>query len=132
MLPPPSSWSLAAGLGGNSGDIISGGMLSILALGLKGTFAEIFTGSLCAAGTIWFAMRATGLSKSETTGTLGILGRTTSRALSGMVALARHARATWREYCEQSKGKHCTGPPVARHYHQACTHAQTSPRLTAH
>ncbi len=103
MLPPPSGWSLAAGLGGNSGDIIRGGMLSILALGLKGTFAEIFTGSLCAAGTIWFAMRATGLSKSETTGTLGILGRTTSRALSGVVALARHATATWREYREQRR-----------------------------
>ncbi len=45
-LPAPSSWSLAAGLGGNSGDIISGGMLSILALALKGAFAEVFTGAL--------------------------------------------------------------------------------------
>ena len=73
-LPAPSSWSLAAGLGGNSGDIISGGMLSILALALKGAFAEIFTGALCAGSAIWAALRATGLTKSETTGTLGNLG----------------------------------------------------------
>ena len=73
-LPAPSSWSLAAGLGGNSGDIISGGMLSILALGLKGAFAEVFTGALCAGTAIWAALRATGLTKSETTGTLGTLG----------------------------------------------------------
>ena len=74
-LPAPETWSLAAGLGGNSGDIISGGILSLLALGLKGDFAVFFTGALCAGISIWAALRATGLTKSETTGALGNLGR---------------------------------------------------------
>src|SRR6185436_15105674 len=37
-IPAPATWSLAAGLGGNSGDIISGGILSLVSLGLKGAF----------------------------------------------------------------------------------------------
>ncbi len=68
MLPAPSSWSLATGLGGNSGDIMGSGMLSLLALGLKGVFAKIFTSAVFLWGAIWFAMRATGLTKSKTSG----------------------------------------------------------------
>ena len=37
-LPAPSSWSLAAGLGGNSGDIISGGIAFNPCLGPQGRF----------------------------------------------------------------------------------------------
>ena len=105
MLPVPSSWSLAAGLGGNSGDIISGGMLSILALGMKGAFAKIFTGLVCAFGAGWFALRATGLSKAETTGTLGVLGRTTTRVLTGTLALVQNGIASWKEYRAEVRAK---------------------------
>jgi DNA segregation ATPase FtsK/SpoIIIE, S-DNA-T family len=105
MVPAPLSWSLAAGLGGNAGDILSGGMLSVLALGLKGTFAIIFTGSVCAIGAVWFAMRATGLSKSETTGTLGILGRASASAIAGAVTLVQYALSSWKEHRAQRRAR---------------------------
>ena len=103
MVPAPSSWSLAAGLGGNSGDIISSGMLSILALGLKGAFARIFTGLVCGFGATWFAMRATGLSKTETTGTLAILARATQRIFANAVALVHAGISAWKQYRAKNK-----------------------------
>ena len=103
MLPAPSSWSLASGLGGNSGDIISGGILSILALGLKGDFAEFFTGALCAGVAIWAALRATGLTKSETTGALGNLTRSTGIFLAQLLRLLHSAFMHWRTYRAQER-----------------------------
>jgi DNA segregation ATPase FtsK/SpoIIIE, S-DNA-T family len=102
-LPAPSSWSLASGLGGNSGDIISGGILSILALGLKGDFAEFFTGALCAGAAIWTALRATGLTKSETTGALGNLTRSTGIFLAQLLRLLHSAFMHWRTYRAQER-----------------------------
>ncbi|MDO8352695.1 MAG: DNA translocase FtsK 4TM domain-containing protein, partial [Aestuariivirga sp.] len=102
-LPAPSSWSLAAGLGGNSGDIISSGMLSILALGLKGAFAEVFTGVLCAGSAIWAALRATGLTKSETTGTLGNLARAAGVLLIRLLRFLQASFMHWRAYRAQEK-----------------------------
>jgi DNA segregation ATPase FtsK/SpoIIIE, S-DNA-T family len=102
-LPAPSSWSLAAGLGGNSGDIISGGLLSLLALGLKGAFAQVFTGALCAGTAIWAALRATGLTKSETTGTLGSLGHAVGVFLIRLLRLLQASFMHWRAYRAQEK-----------------------------
>ena len=102
-LPAPSSWSLAAGLGGNSGDIISGGILSLLALGLKGDFAEFFTGALCASAAIWAALRATGLTKSETTGALGNLSRSVGIFLAQLLRLLRNGFMHWRAYRAQER-----------------------------
>ena len=85
-LPIPASWSLAAGLGGNSGDIISGGILSLLAIGLKGYFPNILTGLLCAGGAVWAGLRATGLTRSETTGSLGRLGQLLASMFAGLWA----------------------------------------------
>jgi S-DNA-T family DNA segregation ATPase FtsK/SpoIIIE len=102
-LPAPSAWSLAAGLGGNSGDIVSGGILSLLALGLKGDFAEFFTGALCASGAIWAALRATGLTKSETTGALGNLGRSIGIFLAQLLRLLRNSIMHWKAYRAQER-----------------------------
>jgi DNA segregation ATPase FtsK/SpoIIIE, S-DNA-T family len=90
MVPAPSSWSLAAGLGGNSGDIISSGVLSILALGLKGMFAKVFTCAMCAWGAVWSGLRATGLTKSETTGVMGNLGNWSLRFFAGSMTLMKY------------------------------------------
>ncbi len=105
MLPTPASWSLAAGLGGNSGDIISGGMLSVLALGLKGAFAKIFTGCVCAAGAVWFALRATGLSKTQTTGTVAILATSFARAVSVIAAFFQGAYEGWKEFRAERRAR---------------------------
>ena len=102
-LPSPSNWSLAAGLGGNAGDIISGGLLSLLALALKGAFAQVFTGALCAGTAIWAALRATGLTKSETTGTLGNLGRAAGAVLIRLLRFLQASYMHWRAYRAQEK-----------------------------
>ncbi len=102
-LPAPASWSLSAGLGGNSGDIISGGILSILALALKGAFADVFTGALCAGSAIWAALRATGLTKTETTGTLGNIGRAIAVFLIRFLRFLRAGFMHWRAYRAQEK-----------------------------
>jgi DNA segregation ATPase FtsK/SpoIIIE, S-DNA-T family len=102
-LPVPSSWSLAAGLGGNAGDIISGALLSLLSLGLKGAFAQVFTGALCAGTAIWAALRATGLTKSESTGTIGTLGRAVGVFLIRLLRLLQASFMHWRAYRAQEK-----------------------------
>ncbi len=102
-LPVPETWSLAAGLGGNSGDIISGGMLSLLALGLKGHFAVFFTGALCSGMSIWAALRATGLTKSETTGVLGKLGLAAGIVLMQALHLLKTGFVRWKAYRVQER-----------------------------
>ena len=102
-LPTPSTWSLAAGLGGSSGDLISGGILSLLALGLKGDFAVFFTGASCAAISIWAALRATGLTKTETTGALGNLGRSAGLTLVKIFRLLQSSFVHWRVYRAQER-----------------------------
>jgi DNA segregation ATPase FtsK/SpoIIIE, S-DNA-T family len=108
MLATPSGWSLAAGLGGNSGDIIGSGMLSILALGLKGMFAKFFAFAVCTAVAIWSGLRATGITKSETTGAAGLLAASSLRVLKGFAALlvfalARFNKWRTREVAEKPK-----------------------------
>ncbi len=50
-IPAPASWSLAAGLGGNAGDILNGALVAVLALGLEGGLCQVGRGtSLCGAG----------------------------------------------------------------------------------
>ena len=99
----PSAWSLAAGLGGNSGDIISGGILSLLAVGLKGAFAPVFTGILCASGAIWAGLRATGLTKSETTGALGELSHSAGILLVQLLRTLRNSFMHWKAYRAQER-----------------------------
>ncbi len=49
LLPVHLGWPLAGGYGGNVGDVISGTLLSILSIGMKGFLAE----TLVAIGTLW-------------------------------------------------------------------------------
>ena len=102
-LQTPSAWSLAAGLGGNAGDIISGGILSLLSLGLKGAFAPVFTGLLCASGAVWAGLRATGLTKSETTGALGQLGHSVGVFLTQLLRALRNSFLRWKAYRAQER-----------------------------
>ena len=95
-IPAPSTWSLAAGLGGSSGDIINSLILSLLAVGLKGIFPQIFTGALCAYGAGWATLRATGVSKFETTGILSSLIRFGWNGLVDLAELTREAYLGWR------------------------------------
>ena len=55
--PAPTLWHLAAGLGGNLGDILSGLFFSILSIGIKGFVAKTIVGILAFSAFIWTTMQ---------------------------------------------------------------------------
>ncbi len=114
MTPAPSGWSLAAGLGGNSGDIISSGMLSVLALGLKGMFAKIFTCAVCAWGAVWSGMRATGLTKSDTSGAMGNFAAWLVRLFAGTIVLLRYLAQRMKNWWKEPKSSAASGDIISR------------------
>jgi S-DNA-T family DNA segregation ATPase FtsK/SpoIIIE len=95
MVPAPGKWSLAAGLGGNTGDVLSGAILSLFGLALKGIFPQIVTGLLCAYGALWCAARATGLTQADANGTLERLTQNAARALRHLWAMLVMIYRTW-------------------------------------
>ena len=64
-LPKPSSWALASGMGGSTGEIIMGGLLSLLSIGIKGIIAEILLFAVAAWAFVWLLPRALGTSLAE-------------------------------------------------------------------
>jgi DNA segregation ATPase FtsK/SpoIIIE, S-DNA-T family len=57
-LPQPDAWPIAAGLGGQTGDIIAGGLISLLAVGIKSFLATIAMTFLSAIGTVLLILKA--------------------------------------------------------------------------
>jgi DNA segregation ATPase FtsK/SpoIIIE, S-DNA-T family len=57
-LPVPSSWPLTAGLGGNIGEIITGALLSLLSIGIRGVVADAIAFILALAACWWTIPRA--------------------------------------------------------------------------
>ena len=64
-LPKPSSWALVSGLGGSAGEIIMGGLLSLLSIGIKGNIAEILLFAVAASTFVWLLSHALGTSFAE-------------------------------------------------------------------
>ena len=78
-LPPPSLWSLVAGLGGNGGDVVHNLLLMILSLGIKGALAKAIAAAMTATATGYLGLRALGLARAEAVARvsgIGGLGRT--------------------------------------------------------
>jgi S-DNA-T family DNA segregation ATPase FtsK/SpoIIIE len=65
LFPAPSSWGLMSGLGGNAGDILSGVLMAILNLGLKGIFASIVSAILLGMAVLGLGSWATGVSRGQ-------------------------------------------------------------------
>ena len=63
--PTPSHWALAGGLGGNVGEVLGGGLLSILTIGIKGFIAQILVIGLALVATWWTTLRAMNLQSFE-------------------------------------------------------------------
>ncbi len=103
MLPKPGTWPLAAGLGGNAGDVLSSGMLAVMALGLKGWFPQIVTALLCGFFAIRASMKAAGFSYSESDGKLEQAFQK-AWGLVAYIAHEIHGRfALWQEERQRNK-----------------------------
>ncbi|MCA3561712.1 MAG: DNA translocase FtsK [Aestuariivirga sp.] len=62
-VPAPSSWSLTSGLGGNAGDVIHNLLMMVLAIAISGWVPTLATGLLMLAMTVFFGLRALGVSR---------------------------------------------------------------------
>jgi DNA segregation ATPase FtsK/SpoIIIE, S-DNA-T family len=60
-LPTPNSWPLAGGFGGNIGDVLSGSLVSVLSIGIKGFIAKSLVGMFALFATYWMTTRALNL-----------------------------------------------------------------------
>jgi DNA segregation ATPase FtsK/SpoIIIE, S-DNA-T family len=57
-LPQPEAWPIAAGLGGQTGDILAGGLISLLAIGIKGLLATLAIAMLSGVATVLLVLKA--------------------------------------------------------------------------
>jgi S-DNA-T family DNA segregation ATPase FtsK/SpoIIIE len=62
-VPAPSSWSLTSGLGGNAGDVIHNLLMMVLSIAISGWIPTLATGLLMLAVTVFFGLRALGVSR---------------------------------------------------------------------
>jgi DNA segregation ATPase FtsK/SpoIIIE, S-DNA-T family len=90
-LPQPDAWPIAAGLGGQSGDIIAGGLISLLAVGIKNLLATLAISLLTFVGSIFLLLKAINVSKETATeallGSRDKLGATASTLLHRIAQL---------------------------------------------
>ena len=63
--PVPAHWSLASGFGGNVGEVLGGGLMSILTIGIKGVIAQVILVGLALLATWWTGLRALNLESFE-------------------------------------------------------------------
>jgi S-DNA-T family DNA segregation ATPase FtsK/SpoIIIE len=96
LLPSPSSWPLEAGLGGQAGDVLRDGLLTVLGLGLKNVFATFVAAVALAGSAILSATVATGIGRSETSLLTRLFGETVSDAMLSVAGAIQHAYLGWR------------------------------------
>jgi DNA segregation ATPase FtsK/SpoIIIE, S-DNA-T family len=62
-LPQPETWPIAAGLGGQTGDILAGGLISLLAIGIKSLLATLAIAFTSAIATVLLNLKAINVSR---------------------------------------------------------------------
>jgi DNA segregation ATPase FtsK/SpoIIIE, S-DNA-T family len=63
--PTPNTWALAGGMGGNVGEILGGGLMALLTIGIKSFIAQIIVVGLALVATWWTTLRAMNLENFE-------------------------------------------------------------------
>jgi S-DNA-T family DNA segregation ATPase FtsK/SpoIIIE len=96
LLPAPSGWPLATGLGGNAGDILSGAVLAILGFGLKGVFSTLACASLFGFGAFASGTAAANLSGGRAVLFTRIFGQRGVDGLAYLTGLLLHLFAAWK------------------------------------
>ncbi|MGQ0484676.1 MAG: DNA translocase FtsK [Hyphomicrobiales bacterium] len=102
-IPVPASWSLAAGLGGNAGDILNGALVAVLALGLKAAFAKTVAGFAFAALALWIGLQATRLHRTAAIASAGYIGTRCNELAAAILRAMRHLYAGWRGWRERRR-----------------------------
>jgi len=95
-LPTPAHWTLAAGLGGNAGDIVHGGLTTLFALGLDPFLANLAAAAILAIFAVITSFTAAGISLrllGSAGGFFGRMGRDLAANSSGAM---QHAWLSWR------------------------------------
>ncbi len=96
-LPSPAGWALAAGLGGNVGDVTGGFVLAVLSLAMKGLFANALAGLGLAALAAWSAKSAVGLGGDLIAERAAGAVRAGSRATGWLFSWSAEVIRSWRE-----------------------------------
>jgi DNA segregation ATPase FtsK/SpoIIIE, S-DNA-T family len=62
-LPQLQSWPIAAGMGGQLGDLLAGGLISLLAIGIKGWIANLVIGLIALLASLMLTLKAVNVSR---------------------------------------------------------------------
>ncbi len=90
-LPTPANWALAAGLGGNAGDIVFGGLTALFAIGIDHFFAALAAALILAILTIITSFIAAGIALRRIAWLGGLFHRLGVDALANTTGAAQHA-----------------------------------------
>ncbi len=91
-LPLPGLWPMPAGMGGQVGDVISGGLISALAIGVKGLIANLLVSLSGFALMFWSILRAIEMSRDEARTLFMALARILRLGFAGVPRLLNPAK----------------------------------------
>jgi S-DNA-T family DNA segregation ATPase FtsK/SpoIIIE len=117
MFPAPPSWALASGLGGNTGDILSGALTYILSGGLKWVLPQIVATILLGAGAISMGLYATGLTREEVLSFSRVFGVGAQNFAGRLVGFFEDWGDKWRDFIDRrraARGAAAKRKPVKR------------------
>ena len=91
-LPLPGLWPMPAGMGGQVGDVVSGGLISALSIGIKGIIANLTIGLASSGLMVWSILRAIEMSRDEARVLFLALARIVKSGLTGLPRLLNPAQ----------------------------------------
>jgi len=95
-LPTPANWALAAGLGGNAGDIVFGGLTTLFALGIDHFFASLAAAVILGILTVITGFLAAGIALRRIAWAGGFFRRLGQDAAANTSGAVHHVWLSWR------------------------------------
>ncbi|MEI7600470.1 MAG: DNA translocase FtsK [Aestuariivirga sp.] len=103
-LPVPSNWSLTSSLGGNAGDVIHNLLMMALSIAITGWIPTLATGLVMLAITVFFGLRALGVSRAAAVQQAAAAPSRSRKALratgAGFGVTFRYVRELWSRWRE--------------------------------
>lgn len=95
-LPAPATWALAAGLGGNAGDIVHGGLTTLLSLVVDQFFAGLIAAAILGVLTLVTTFLAAGIALRRLAWVGGLVNRLGQDSLTYLTGAMHHIWLSWR------------------------------------